>query len=136
MSEIQGSVQGLCFSSQHEWVKKESGLYLIGISDYAQKALGDIVYLDISVKENTIMERGANFGFIESVKAVEDLYAPLSAKLVAINFELKSAPEKINQDPYASWIVKIKPSGDRKLKQDLKELMDEKAYAEYIKSLS
>lgn len=121
------------FSPQHEWVKAEDSLYLIGISDYAQKSLGDIVYLDISVELNTPIAKGANFGVVESVKALEDLYAPLSGQIIAINSELKAAPEKINQDVYASWIIKIKP---KNIKKGLTELMDSKAYAEYVKGLA
>lgn len=123
----------LYFSTKHEWAKSEEGLYLIGISDYAQKALGDIVYLDISVSENADIKKGANFGVVESVKALEDLYAPLAGQVVAVNSELKAAPEKINQDAHASWIIKIKAKHEKK---DLAELMDAKAYGEYLEGLS
>ena len=132
MAESQ-SVAGVYFSPKHEWVKKEGSLYLVGISDYAQKALGDIVYLEISVEENRPIEKGENFGLVESVKAIEDIYAPLGGQVMAINSELKAAPEKINQDASTSWIIKIKAKHEKK---DLAELMDAKAYAEYLQSLS
>ena len=131
MSEVQE--KALYFSKQHEWIRKEGDLYLIGISDHAQKSLGDIVYLDISVEENGSIEKGGHFGFIESVKAVEDLYAPLGGQIAALNPELKANPEKINQDAYAAWIIKIKAKDEEK---DLTDLMDAKAYEEYAQSLS
>ena len=127
--------EGLYYSSQHEWLKKQEDCYLIGISDYAQKALGDIVYLDISAVEKAVIEKGANFGVIESVKALEDLYAPIGGQLFAVNSELKAAPEKINQEVYAAWIIKIKPKSAQSEKKDLADLMDAKAYAEYVQGL-
>ena len=123
----------LYFSQEHEWVRKEGDLYLIGISDYAQESLGDIVYLDISVKEKENIEKGANFGLIESIKAVEDLTSPIGGEVIALNSHLKTAPEQINQDNYSSWIIKMKAKDEEK---DLTELMDVKSYKEYVQGLS
>jgi glycine cleavage system H protein len=123
--------EGYFFTRKHEWARIEEGGQLqIGISDYAQDSLGDIVYLDVP-EPGTSLSAGDSFGNIESVKAVEDLYSPASGVVSEINAEVKASPEKINQDPYGCWLIKLKDfqSGD------LDSLMNASAYADFLKSL-
>ena len=100
----------LKYTASHEWIKTEGDLVRVGITDYAQHELGDVVYLDLP-KPGTTFQAGAVFGTVESVKAVSDLYAPLSGEIVEINEPLLDAPEGINNSPYASgWLVVMRPS--------------------------
>lgn len=121
---------GYFFTEKHEWAREVDGQLLIGISDYAQDSLGDIVYLDIP-DAGTDLSTGDSFGNIESVKAVEDLYAPAGGKVAEANEAVKNAPEQINQDAYGSWLIKL----DGYQADDLGKLMDSAAYGEYLKSL-
>jgi glycine cleavage system H protein len=115
----------LRYSKSDEWVRTEGDELVIGISDYAQDALGDIVYLELPQVGATIAP-GASFGVIESVKASSDLYAPVGGEVVAVNSELEAGQEPINQDPYAGgWLIRVRPSGESE------ELMDAAAYAAY-----
>lgn len=98
------------YTKEHEWVKIEGDTGTIGITDYAQNSLGDIVFVELP-KIGATLEKGKTFGTVESVKAVSDIYAPVSGTVTAINEELTKSPEKINSDAHGSWIVKVKLSG-------------------------
>ncbi len=103
--------QELKYSQDHEWVRVEGNTAYIGITDYAQDQLGDIVYVDISAQEGDEVASGEAFGSVEAVKTVSDLFMPVSGKLIEINEDLNSEPEKINSDPFGEgWIIKIELS--------------------------
>jgi glycine cleavage system H protein len=122
----------LFFSKDHEWLRVEGDMAVVGITDYAQHELGDVVYVDLPPvgKELKKGDSGAN---IESVKAVSDVYAPVSGKIVAVNQNLSNAPVLINQEPFAAgWIFKISMTQA----SELQELMDEKKYDEYLKGIA
>ena len=119
-------IDGLFYSESHEYVKVEGNIGYIGISDYAQHALGNVVYVDMP-DVNDEIEAGEEFGAVESVKAASDLFAPVSGTVVEVNDALDDQPELINQDPYENWIVKVELSD----KSQLDNLMDAKAYAKY-----
>ncbi|NLN33063.1 MAG: glycine cleavage system protein GcvH [Flavobacteriaceae bacterium] len=103
--------QELKYSKDHEWVRVDGNTAFIGITDFAQDQLGDIVYVDISVQEGDEISEGEIFGSIEAVKTVSDLFIPVSGKIIEINEELNSAPETINSDPYGEgWIIKVEMS--------------------------
>ena len=99
----------LSYSDDHEWVQKTSDTVKIGISDYAQDQMGDIVFVEMPEVGDTF-EKGDEFGTLESVKAVSEAFIPLSGEVVAVNEALEDAPELVNEDPYASWIIEIRPS--------------------------
>ena len=94
------------YTKEHEWIKVDGNVGTIGITDYAQNSLGDIVFVDLPKVGDTV-EATKSFGSVESVKAVSDLFAPVSGKVTAINDELKDAPEKINADANTTWLLKI-----------------------------
>jgi glycine cleavage system H protein len=94
------------YTKEHEWIKVDGNIGTIGITDYAQNSLGDIVFVDLP-KVGDAVEAAKSFGSVESVKAVSDLFAPVSGKVTAINEELKDAPEKINTDANTTWLLKI-----------------------------
>ena len=94
------------FSRSHEWVKEEDGLTIVGISDFAQNALGDVVFVNLPEVGDAVTA-GEAFGDVESVKAVSDLLSPVSGTVAEINEELLDAPEKLNEDPYGAWIIKV-----------------------------
>jgi glycine cleavage system H protein len=94
------------YTKEHEWIKADGTTAVIGITNYAQESLGDIVFVDLP-KPGTEVSVGKTFGSVESVKAVSDLYAPASGTVVEINSDLANAPEKINKDAHGSWMVKI-----------------------------
>ena len=102
-------VEGLRYSEDHEWVKVEGNIAIIGITDYAQKELGDITYADLPEVDDEV-EAGDEFGALESVKASSELLCPVSGKVVEVNPELEDAPEKINEDAYEAWIIKVEMS--------------------------
>ncbi|MGB6084405.1 glycine cleavage system protein GcvH [Moheibacter sp.] len=119
--------QELKYSKDHEWIRVEGNTAYIGITDFAQDQLGDIVYVDISVQEGDDIAEGETFGSIEAVKTVSDLFIPVSAKLLEINSDLESAPEKINSDPYGEgWIIKIEITDA----SELDALLDAAGYQE------
>ena len=97
------------YTDEHEWARITGDTARIGVSDYAQDQLGDIVFVELPAVGDTIA-RGEVFGTLESVKAVSELYLPLSGEVVAVNTALTDAPELINQDPYAAWIVEVRPT--------------------------
>jgi len=94
------------YTKEHEWIKVDGNIGTVGITDYAQNSLGDIVFVDLP-KVGDSVEAAKSFGSVESVKAVSDLFAPVSGKVTAINEELKDAPEKINADANTTWLLKI-----------------------------
>ena len=111
----------LQYAKTHEWVKIEDGVATIGISDHAQDSLGDMVFINLP-QEGDEVTCGEAFGDVESVKAVSDLISPVSGTICAVNEELADAPEKLNEDPYGAWIIKVTLSGD------MEELLDAAAY--------
>ena len=96
----------LKYSQSHEWIREEDGVTVIGISDFAQDALGDVVFINLP-QEGDECTAGEAFGDVESVKAVSDLVSPVSGTVCAVNEELLDAPEMLNQDPYGAWIIKV-----------------------------
>ncbi len=118
-------IEGLYYSESHEFVKVEGEYGYIGITDYAQNALGNVVYVDMPEVDNDITA-GEEFGAVESVKAASDLNAPVSGTVVEVNTALEDTPELINQDAFANWIIKVKLSDP----SELESLMDAKAYEE------
>lgn len=113
------------YAESHEWVKIDGDIATIGISDYAQHALGDIVYVDMPEVGDEV-EAGEPFGAVESVKAASDLISPVSGEVVEINEELEDAPEKVNADAFDTWIIKVKISDAAQLDA----LLDAAAYTE------
>ena len=115
------------YTKEHEWVKVEGDTGTVGITDHAQKELGDIVYVDLP-KPGATAEKGKVVGSVESVKAVSDIYSPVSGEVTAVNDLLATAPEKLNQDPHgAAWLFKLKLSSP----DEVKELMSAADYAAY-----
>jgi glycine cleavage system H protein len=118
----------LLFTEEHEWVHVEGDLVTVGISDFAQDALGDIVFVELP-QVGTILEAGKPFGVVESVKAVSDVYAPVSGEVVEINEELPETPEVINTSPYEDgWMIKIKLAD----KAELDDLLDAEGYHAFV----
>lgn len=117
-------IEGLLYSESHEWVKVEDGIAVIGVSDYAQSEMGDITYVDLP-SEGDEVAAGEEFGALESVKASSELYSPVSGIVEEVNSELEAAPEKVNEDPYGAWIIKVKLSDV----SELDALMDAAAYS-------
>jgi glycine cleavage system H protein len=116
-------IKGLFYSESHEYVKVEGNIGYVGISDYAQHALGNVVYVDMPDVDDEI-EAGSEFGAVESVKAASDLIAPVSGVVIEVNEKLDDQPELINQDPYENWIIKVEMSD----KTELDSLMEADAY--------
>jgi glycine cleavage system H protein len=117
----------LQYTRSHEWVRIEDGTATIGITDYAQEELGDIVYVELP-EEGATFDAGDSFGTVESVKAVSDLYTPVGGEVVEVNEALNDSPEKINEDPYGDgWIVKLRFSdeGDLLSASDYEQLLEE-----------
>ncbi len=119
------------FSKDHEWVKLEDDTAIIGVSDYAQKEMGDVVYIELP-ETGSSFSKGDTCSNIESVKAVNDIFTPLSGEVVEVNTSLEDSPENINTDPYGSgWIFKIKISDS----DELTDLLDADQYEEYLKGI-
>jgi len=121
-------IDGLYYAKSHEYVKVEGEYGYVGITDYAQHALGNVVYVDMPEVDDEV-EVGEEFGAVESVKAASDLISPVSGTVVEVNSALEDSPELINQDAYANWIMKVQLSD----KAELDSLMDAKAYEELTK---
>ncbi|MDY6206972.1 MAG: glycine cleavage system protein GcvH [Prevotella sp.] len=119
-------LEGLYYSESHEYVRVEGDFAYIGITDYAQHALGNIVYVDLPEVDDEI-EAESDFGAVESVKAASDLVSPVSGTVVEVNEALEDSPELLNQDAFENWIVKVKLSD----KSELDGLMDAKAYEDF-----
>jgi len=119
------------FTEKHEWVKVDGDIAAVGISDYAQKELGDVVYVELPSVGDTV-EKGDACSNIESVKAVSDIYSPVGGEIVEVNEDLEDAPETINKDPYGDgWIFKVRMDDPGQLD----DLMDAAAYDEYLKGI-
>jgi len=116
-------IEGLYYSESHEYVRVEGDYGFIGITDYAQNALGNVVYVDMPEVDDEV-EAGEEFGAVESVKAASDLYSPVSGTVVEINEALEDQPELVNQDAFENWIIKVELSD----KSELDSLMDAAAY--------
>jgi len=116
------------YTKEHEWVMVEGDTATIGITDHAQSELGDIVYIDMP-KAGTMVEKGKTLGSVESVKAVSDVYAPVSGEVIEVNQELAGGPELLNQDPHgAAWLVKIRLSTP----DEVEQLLTAGEYQEYL----
>jgi glycine cleavage system H protein len=116
------------YTKEHEWVAVEGGVGTIGITDHAQQELGDVVYVDLP-KPGDKVEAGKTFGSVESVKAVSDIFAPVSGEVLETNEGLKDSPEKLNQDPHGSaWLIKIRLSDPAEMDK-LMAASDYEAYA-------
>lgn len=116
-------IEGLLYSESHEWVKVEGDIAIIGVSDFAQKEMGDITYVDMPDVDDEVTAE-EEFGALESVKASSDLISPVSGVVVENNEDLEDQPELINEDAYAGWIIKVKMSDP----SELDSLMDAEAY--------
>ena len=117
----------LKYTKDHEWVRSDSAEATIGITDYAQAQLGDVVFVELPAVGRTV-KQGEVFGTIESVKAVSELYAPVSGEVVAVNDALSTSPETVNKDPHGAWIIKVKPSNAG----ELGSLLDATAYGALV----
>jgi glycine cleavage system H protein len=117
--------EGLLYAKTHEWLKVEGNEALVGISDHAQEALGDVVFIELPKVGSTI-KKGESFGAVESVKAASDMYLPVSGKVLEVNSDLESTPENLNSDPYGSWIARIEILDEK----ELKDLADHTEYKE------
>ena len=116
------------YTKQHEWIDVKDGVGTIGITDYAQHELGDVVFVELP-KPGAKVQAGKSFGTVESVKAVSEIYAPVSGEVVEANAELEATPEKLNSDPHKSaWLIRVKLADPA----ELAKLMDAKAYEAYI----
>jgi glycine cleavage system H protein len=111
----------LKYTKSHEWVKYEDGVAVIGISDFAQDALGDVVFVNLPAVGDEVAA-GESFGDVESVKAVSDLISPVSGVILEVNGELDDSPENLNEDPYGAWIIKVENVTDEE------ELLNSEAY--------
>ena len=119
---------GLKYSKEHEWVSTEDEVATVGITDHAQEQLGEIVFIELPAVGDKV-SKDDPFGVIESVKAVSDIYAPVSGTVVAINEDLPESPEMVNEDPYGDgWLIKVKVSDEA----DFDDLMDSSEYEEMV----
>ncbi len=126
-------LEGLYYTKEHEWMKVENEKCRVGITDYAQKSLHEVVYVDLPNVGKGLTQNVA-FGTAESVKAVSELYSPVSGEVSERNEKLLDAPELVNQDPYgAGWIVIVKPS---RLQDDLKGLLNADGYAKFLQEVA
>lgn len=118
----------LRYSTEHEWVAVEDGIARVGITDYAQDQLGDVVYVELPEVE-TAVQKEEPFGVIESVKAVSDLFSPVSGTVTEVNIDLPSSPEMVNDDPYGdAWMIRIQVSEP----DELEDLMDADEYLAFV----
>ena len=116
------------YTKEHEWVHVQGNIATVGITDHAQHELGDIVYVDLP-KAGANAEAGKTFGSVESVKAVSDIYAPVSGEIVEINEGLATAPETLNSDPHgAAWLIKVRVTNQ----EEIKHLMNSADYQKYV----
>jgi len=119
---------GLFYTKTHEWVKTDGDVATIGITDFAQNQMSDIVYVDLP-KVGALVKAGDVLGTVESVKSAEDFYSPVSGRVIEVNKTLEKAPENINKDAYEAWIVKVKMSNP----SEINNLMKKEAYEKLIK---
>jgi len=119
---------GLKYANTDEWVKVGGNVATIGVSDYAQEQLSDVVFVELAVSLNDVVKKGALLGTVESVKAASDINFPVSGKVIALNESLSDSPELVNTDPYEkAWMVKVELSNP----SEIKDLMDDKSYQSY-----
>lgn len=123
------TIEGLFYSESHEWVKVDGETAIIGISDHAQQAMGNIIYVDMPEEEDEVTAN-EDFGAVESVKAASDLISPVSGVVVEVNEALADAPELLNKDAYENWIIKVKMDDP----EELKNLMDAAAYEKFCEN--
>ena len=123
------TIEGLFYSESHEWVKVDGETAIIGISDHAQQAMGNIVYVDMPEEEDDVTAN-EDFGAVESVKAASDLISPVSGVVVEVNEALADVPELLNKDAYENWIIKVKMDDP----EELKNLMDAAAYEKFCEN--
>jgi glycine cleavage system H protein len=129
MAEYPDNLQ---YTKEHEWARAQGKSVVIGVTYHAQESLGDVVYVELP-KVGSTVTAGTSFGVIESTKAVSELFAPISGKVVKVNEELVNSPQTVNQDPYqAGWLIEVEPSEPRQLNQ----LLDSAAYQKTIKESS
>lgn len=122
----------LKYSRSHEWVRVEGEEAVVGLSDYAQEELGDIVYIELP-EEGGEVEKETAFGVVESVKATEDLFSPVSGKVIEVNSPLDDSPEMVNEDPYGDgWLIRLEMTD----KDELKDLMNAEQYRTYVEAES
>ncbi len=120
--------EDLKYTREHEWARKKGANVVVGITEFAQDQLGDVVFVELPAVGDPV-KKGESFGVVESTKAVSELFAPLSGKVVEVNDPLSDAPETINEDPYEEgWMITIQPSDPAELDQ----LMDAKAYKAFV----
>ncbi len=122
MSKI---IEGYYYTNTHEWVKVEAGFGFIGITDYAQESLGEIVFVELPEEDDQV-EAGGELSAIESVKAASDILSPVTGTIVLVNDELEDSPELINEDPYENWIVKVELEDE----SELNKLLNAEEYKE------
>ncbi|MAZ49213.1 MAG: glycine cleavage system protein H [Halobacteriovoraceae bacterium] len=127
MSKI---IDGYLYTEEHEWIHVEGETATIGITDFAQSSLGDIVFVELP-EEGEELEAGNSFGVVESIKSVSDLYTPLTGKVVEKNSTVEETPENLNEDPYGGWLIKMSVNDSNQLDS----LMDSNAYKEFCESL-
>lgn len=123
------TIEGLFYSESHEWVKVDGETAIIGISDHAQQAMGNIIYVDMPEEDDEVTAN-EDFGAVESVKAASDLISPISGVVVEVNEALADAPELLNKDAYENWIIKVKMDDS----EELKNLMDAAAYEKFCEN--
>jgi glycine cleavage system H protein len=115
------------YTKEHEWIELDGKIGTIGITDYAQNSLGDIVYVDVPKVGDSVTANNS-FGSVESVKAVSDLFSPVSGTVTAVNEELKTSPDKINEAPHEAWIIKVELADNA----DFEKLLDSAAYEKFV----
>ena len=124
--------EDLMYTKEHEWAKEEGGVVRVGITDYAAKTLNDVVYVT-SPKVSGAVEQMKPMGTVESIKAVSEIYAPISGRVTKVNDQLDSHPELVNKSPYGEgWLIEVKPSN---LGNERKALLDARAYADHLNTL-
>ena len=120
--------EDLRYTREHEWARRKGNQVVVGITDFAQHQLGDVVYVELPDVGDPV-KKGESFGVVESTKAVSELFSPLSGKVVEVNDPLADAPETVNEDPYEEgWMIVIEPSDPK----ELETLMDAKAYRAFV----
>lgn len=122
--------EDLHYTKDHEWVRIEGGVGTVGITDYAQHAMGDVVYVELPEVGDEVAA-GDDFVVVESVKGANDVFSPVSGKVAEVNDELDGAPELVNQDPYANWLVKLEVADP----SEAGKLLDASAYAKLVEEL-
>ncbi|ATB26699.1 glycine cleavage system protein GcvH [Melittangium boletus] len=121
--------ENLKYTKEHEWARQEGKVLVVGITEHAQRQLGDVVYVELP-KVGAVLDAESPFGTVESVKAVSELFMPVSGKVVKVNEELTESPELVNEDPYGDgWLIQVEPSDSKQVAG----LLDAAAYTKYLK---